>query len=90
MAKEGYPSRTMQRVLRDRESAYVETPWAGTTMWYDRTEDPGELDGSAHPRVQTHGMDQTLQAWIDDTSPWAEPVLDDRLRQQLESLGYLD
>lgn len=91
MAKDGYPNSTLQRVIRERNAAWVETPWAGTAQWYDRTRDPGELTPADPPDpAEANRMRARLDDWIDDVVPFADLVEVDGLREQLEALGYVE
>jgi arylsulfatase A-like enzyme len=91
MAEQGYRCATLQRVLRLRDAAFVETPWQGKQYWYDRTNDPDELRASVPvSRERADSLSAALERWIDDAVVTSGNVMDPGLREKLRSLGYAE
>ncbi len=87
-----YPNRFKQRAVRTRGEALVVTPWSGAAEWFDRANDPGELDPVPPPDSPAFGkLERDLDAWGARGAPRDPPTaIDPALVEQLHGLGYVD
>lgn len=94
MRAEGtYPNMNLQRIVRVPEAAYAETPYLKEVAWFDRTDDPGEVESLPFPDTAlADSLRSSLDDWIDEARyrPGYAPVGSEPLREQLKALGYIE
>jgi arylsulfatase A-like enzyme len=93
METDVYPCTPLQRVVRTPRAAYVETPFRQRRAWYNRATDPGELRGmSVDGSALADSLRTELDRWIENARYRSDyrPVKDERLIDQLKSLGYVE
>jgi len=87
-----YANSRMPRVIRRGHRSFLETPWQGRSLWFDRADDPAELDPrrpAAADSLET--LKAELDAWILDARVTdASTELDREFEERMRALGYLD
>ncbi len=94
-----WPNATKARCIRQNARKYIETPYAGTSEYYDLAQDPRErlnlLPGpTADQKTELASLKAQLDAWAASAKPlpsaWRTENDADETQSQLENMGYMD